>query len=167
MKYVQHGISLIEVLVTLLILSVGLLGVAGLQSLSIRDGVSSYFNTRAQTATNDIIDRIIANKEQALTGSYANAIPSASPTPNCDTASCTPAQIVNHDLWQVFDTMNSANALPQSALTITYNMPSSEYSIALTWDASGDGDDYSAPTCTDANPATVASGCMFTMTRLQ
>ena len=165
MKHVQHGVSLIEVLVAILIISVGLLGVASLQSLSLSEGVSSYFNTRAQMATNDIIDRIIANRKQATTGDYADPIPAAKPAPDCDTLSCTPTEIVTHDLWQVFDNINSSNSLPQSALNITYDNILSEYSIALTWDASGNGDSYTPPSCSIGN--TIANGCMHTTMRLQ
>ncbi len=165
MKHNQHGVGLIEVLVAILIISVGLLGVASLQSLSLSEGASSYFNTRAQMATNDIIDRIIANRTQATTGSYTNPIPAARPAPDCDTLGCTPTEIVAHDLWQVFDNINSTNSLPRSALNITYDNILSEYSIAVTWDASGNGDSYIAPSCSVGN--TLVNGCMYTTMRLQ
>ena len=173
MKHAQHGVTLIEVLVTLVIISVGLLGVASLQSLSLRDGVSSHFNTRAQMATGDIIDRIMANKAEAADGNYAAAIPTTRPTPNCDAAGCSAGELVTHDLWQVFDSISGSRALPQSALTITYNevldaddeLDYIEYSIALTWDDVGSGVSYTAPACSDGDA--IATGCMYTVVRLQ
>jgi len=156
---------LIEVLVSILIISVGLLGVASLQTLSLSEGVSSYFNTQAQMATNDIIDRMIANRTEASTGSYSNSIPVAKPAPDCDTLGCTPTEMVTHDLWQVFYNISNSTSLPQSALNITYNNILSEYNVALTWDASGDGTDYIPPSCSAGNAQN--SGCMFTTMRLQ
>ena len=165
MKQFQSGVGLIEVMVAILIISVGLLGVASLQGLSLSEGASSYFNTQAQMATNDIIDRMIANRTQATTGAYAAPIPAAKPQPDCDTLGCTPTEIVTHDLWQVFDNINSTTSLPQSALNITYNNILFEYSVALTWNASGNSDDYTPSSCSVGN--TLNSGCMFTTRRLQ
>lgn len=165
MKHDHHGVGLIEVLVSILIISVGLLGVASLQSLSLSEGTSSYFNTQAQMATNDIIDRIIANRNQAITGAYTEAIPTAKPEPNCDALGCTPSEIVTYDLWQVFDSINNARPLPQNTLNITYNNALSEYTIALTWDAAGKGDSYTASSCSIGN--TLDEGCMYTTMRLQ
>ena len=152
-------------MVAILIISVGLLGVASLQTLSLSEGASSYFNTQAQMATNDIIDRMIANRSQATTGAYAAPIPAAKPQPDCDTIGCTPTEIVTYDLWQVFDNINNTTSLPQSALNITYNNILSEYYVALTWDASGNGDSYTAPSCSVGN--TLSNGCMHTIMRLQ
>ncbi len=165
MRHDQRGISLIEVLISILIISIGLLGVASLQSLSLSEGTSSYFNTRAQMATNDIIDRIIANRTQATSGAYANPIPNVKPEPDCDALGCTPTEIATHDLWQVFDSVNNTHPLPQSALNITYNNVLSEYSIALTWDASGSGASYTAPSCSAGDM--LNNGCMYTTMRLQ
>jgi len=165
MKQFQSGVGLIEVMAAILIISVGLLGVGSLQGLSLSEGASSYFNTQAQMATNDIIDRMIANRTQATTGAYAAPIPAAKPQPDCDTLGCTPTEIVTHDLWQVFDNINSAHPLPQSVLNITYDNVLSEYDIALTWDASGKGDSYVASSCSLGN--TLNSGCMYTTMRLQ
>lgn len=69
----SRGTSLIEVLVTLLILSIGLLGVAGLQSRMSMSEVESYQREQALLALTDMINRINANPSQAA--SYVTATP--------------------------------------------------------------------------------------------
>lgn len=69
----QRGTSLIEVLVTLLILAIGLLGVAGLQSKMSASEIESYQREQALLALTDMIDRMSANTSQAA--SYVTAAP--------------------------------------------------------------------------------------------
>ncbi len=57
----QHGFTLVEVLVTIIIMSVGLLGVVGLQLASMRSNHSAYLRTQATLAAYDLIDRMRAD----------------------------------------------------------------------------------------------------------
>jgi type IV pilus assembly protein PilV len=65
-----HGLSLIEVLITLLILSVGLLGMAGLQAMSLKNNNSAYHRTQANALAYDIVDSMRSNRDLALNGAY-------------------------------------------------------------------------------------------------
>lgn len=64
------GMTLIEVLVAVLILSIGLLGLAGLQTLSLRSNHSAYLRSQATILAYDIADRMRANRQSALSGWY-------------------------------------------------------------------------------------------------
>lgn len=66
----DRGFSLIEVLVALLILSVGLLGIAGMQTLSVQMNVSARQSSQATYLAYEIIDRMRANRQAALGGNY-------------------------------------------------------------------------------------------------
>jgi type IV pilus assembly protein PilV len=66
----SRGITLVEVLVAVLILAIGLLGLAGLQTQSLNFNHSAYLRSQATTLAYDIIDRMRANRDVALTGSY-------------------------------------------------------------------------------------------------
>lgn len=66
----ERGFSLIEVLVALLILSVGLLGIAGMQTLSVQMNVSARQSSQATFLAYEIIDRMRANRQAALAGDY-------------------------------------------------------------------------------------------------
>jgi type IV pilus assembly protein PilV len=66
----QNGSSLLEVLITLLIISFGLLGIAGILINSLKNNQSAYSRTQASILANDIIDRMRANKTAAETSPY-------------------------------------------------------------------------------------------------
>jgi type IV pilus assembly protein PilV len=61
MKTKQTGFTLVETLVALVVLSVGLLGVAGLQLFGLRGNMSAASRTQATYFADDIIDRMRAN----------------------------------------------------------------------------------------------------------
>lgn len=61
---------MIEVLVTLVVVSVGLLGLAGLQNVSLKNTYSSYLMTNASNMAYDLSDRMRANRTAALGGRY-------------------------------------------------------------------------------------------------
>ncbi len=61
----ERGTSLIEVLITLVILAIGLLGIAGLQAKMSLGQMESYQRSQALLAMNDMVERISANGAQA------------------------------------------------------------------------------------------------------
>lgn len=66
------GFSLLEVMIALLVLSIGLLGIAGLQVFSLKYNHQSYERTQAVTLIYDIADRMRANPQGVLAGAYDN-----------------------------------------------------------------------------------------------
>lgn len=70
----QRGATLIEVLVAMLILSVGLLGLAGMQMTALKSNQSAYYRSQATVLAQDIIDRMRANRTEALNGVYDTAL---------------------------------------------------------------------------------------------
>lgn len=66
----QCGSTLIEVLVTAVIMSVGLLGIAGLQLTSLKTNSSSYMRSQSAISTYNLMDYIRANRESAIDGDY-------------------------------------------------------------------------------------------------
>ena len=102
----QSGATLIEALVSILLLSLGLLGIAGLQVNALAFQKSSWATHRIAEVTNDITERMNANPVGAANGlytypsTYASAKAGTLPNNNCKTsgATCTAAQIANDDL---------------------------------------------------------------------
>jgi len=68
------GFTLVEVLVTMVILSVGLLGVAALHTASLRNNLDSALRSQASVLAADIADRMRGNRDEALAGNYDIAI---------------------------------------------------------------------------------------------
>lgn len=101
-RHRQCGFSLLEVLVTVVILSIGMLGVAAVLVTVHKANASSYLRQQAVQETYDILDRMRANRSAALQGGYDVALNTAPGTPstNCTSGSCSPAQLASYDKWQ-------------------------------------------------------------------
>lgn len=67
---VEAGASLLEVLISVLILSIGILGIAALQSVSLRNTVSAEARSAAVIQSYAMLDMMRANREAALDGDY-------------------------------------------------------------------------------------------------
>ena len=68
-----RGVSLIEVMVSVLVLAVGMLGIAAMQSLALRGGQGSLESSQAVMATSSILESIRANRTQADSYNLAKA----------------------------------------------------------------------------------------------
>lgn len=66
----QRGVGLIEVLIAVLILSIGLLGIAGLQARALKNNQSSYERSQAVVLSYFMLDSMRANVAAARAGSY-------------------------------------------------------------------------------------------------
>lgn len=75
----EKGFSLIEVLVTLLITSVGLLGLAALQVKSLQFNHGAYLRSQANILAYDMADRMRLNKDDARAGSYNISMSASKP----------------------------------------------------------------------------------------
>ena len=131
----QHGFSMIEVLVTLLIISLALLGTAGLQAYSMRLSQGGQFRTQAVFLVADLSERIEANKAGAVAGLYAQAlrtVPGPASTA-CTGGLCRTEALAAFDLVQ-WENMVAAT-LPQASWTVTQTTAGnpSTYTIAVGW----------------------------------
>lgn len=130
----QYGFSLVEVLITLVIMSVGMLGIAGLYVQSMQAGRTSMFRHHAVTLAGDVADRIRANPKAAA----AYAAPTGADN-NCvlGTGICSQAQMAANDifLWQD----QARTTLPNGTVTIVFNngfVPPT-YQITVSWSEPG------------------------------
>lgn len=68
-----RGFSLLEVLITVVVLSLGLLGLAGLQIAGVRDTQGAYLASQAVDRAYQILDLMRANRDAARSGAYDDA----------------------------------------------------------------------------------------------
>lgn len=147
------GFSMIEVLVTLLIVAVGLLGLGALMLKGLKTNSSSQLRTVAVSQAYDMVDRIRANTSGLTLGSYNTVLPSGSST-TCSTAglgttvhvqpatslptcaacssSCSVANVAAKDAcdWSVAN----ATLLPLGAGAICKEAANNWYTIYVSWD---------------------------------
>jgi type IV pilus assembly protein PilV len=76
---VNSGFSLLEVLVTVLILGIGLLGVAAIQTSSIRNNQSAYERTMAVILTDSVIESIRASRTASINGAFNKVCAAGAP----------------------------------------------------------------------------------------
>lgn len=102
-REIQRGFTLLEVLITIAVLGISLLGLAGLQTSGIRYTYTSYLMAVATQQAEDMIERMRANPAEATkTGGYYDSIAgSASASIDCAAAHCdeTERAEYDHDLW--------------------------------------------------------------------
>jgi len=128
----QHGFSLLEVLVSIVVLSVGLLGLAALQMNSVQYNHGAFLRSIAVSQVNDIIDRMRANQTAVDAGNY-NALSGVGSAPSC--SACTPEEIVQKDLFEW--NANNALLLPTGQGTVT--AAGNLFNISVMWDNSRNG----------------------------
>lgn len=104
----QGGFSLLEILVSIVVISLGLLGLAGLQASSLRNNQTAYLRTLASQHAYDMADRMRANLTGVTAGNYndlngdIDVIWSTKPDlkPACLEANCTEAALATEDYRQ-------------------------------------------------------------------
>jgi type IV pilus assembly protein PilV len=115
----QTGLNLLEVLIATLVLSVGLLGLAGLQVSSLKTAQNASLKQEATFLLYDLLERMRSNRQAVLAGSYikttnCNQLPPTS----CTAATCSPAQQAAYDVYTVL-CKGDSNHLPSGQLVIT------------------------------------------------
>jgi len=135
----QSGFNLIEVMVALVIFSIGLLGLAGLQQVGLVQNTTAMQRTQAMSLAYDILDRMRNNKSEDY-----SSVTSAS-SPNCVTSACNTSQTASYDIYEW--NLALADALPNGTGFIT-GSPTA-YVVYVGWDEKRQG-----LTPTSCNPAT-------------
>ncbi|WP_440998199.1 type IV pilus modification protein PilV [Arhodomonas sp. SL1] len=153
----QQGFTLIEVLIAVVVLSVGLLGVLALQVNTLAFSHSAYLTSAASVQAMDLEERIRVNSgvaedyEEAIDNSngdepadnstlsgYANDQEASA----CDKSTCTETQLVDADIarWAA----NTADLLPANATVALTNTGDSDdpvYELILQWQEPNRGQD--------------------------
>ena len=95
----QHGFTLLEVLIAVVILSVGLLGLAALQATSLKSNHASLTRSQIAILSYDMVDRMRANMPAVRLGDYD--LPTSRQNANCTTLSgCIPTEMADHDYFE-------------------------------------------------------------------
>ena len=144
----QQGFSMVEAMVSVLVLSGGLLGLAFLQAQGMKFNADAYQRTQATVLAYDIIDRLRANPVAARAGNYVVANSAAAAFVGnttsyelCDTQDgsvpCTANQLATFDLARWYQSQTTSLALdPNNYATIAQTVvgpPLDTYTITMRW----------------------------------
>ncbi|MDZ7684296.1 MAG: type IV pilus modification protein PilV [Gammaproteobacteria bacterium] len=153
MKHGQTGFSLIEVLVAVLIMAVGILGIAGLQVVSMQMNRSALFRVEALQFGNDMLDRMRANPDADYDDIDFTDAPGF--TTNCFNMNCGINDLADFDVAVWKCQINSTDAdgntysacedlgittggLPEGAGAISFD--SDVHSVSVRWQTNPDGE---------------------------
>ena len=147
MNRVQQGIGLIEVLISMLIFLLGVLGVAGMQGQAIRVTHDSLQRSQAVWMANEIAERMKVNtggldsdtyQTQATTASTDITTYCAAPPASCIGTTCSADQMATYD---VYDLMCKNMSIINPQLTITCSTTpcaaSALVTVGISWDSRG------------------------------
>lgn len=102
----QAGFTLTEVLVAVLVLSIGLVGIAGLQAVSLQNNQSAFMRSQASALAYDLADRMRSNVASA-TGALYDPDDAAIVAGCKSTSGCTPQELANNDLAEWIAAINT------------------------------------------------------------
>ena len=131
----QSGFTLLEVLVAMLVMAIGLLGLAGLMASSMRNNLSASHRTQATWMAYDIVDRMRASRASAVAGNYTTALGAAA---TCVAAPSTSGSVPVQDIaaWK----NQLACVLPAGNGSISVNVDATTKlataTIVVQWDDS-------------------------------
>ncbi len=139
----QQGAGLIEVLIAVLIMGIGMLGVAAMQATALRNNQSALERTQATIQTYSILDAMRANRQRALAGDYDVARTCAVPV--------TGATLALKDIHGWFADMQNPHSMGSTACaSIARN--GNQFVITVDWDDSRASDN------TETAPAALQDG---------
>jgi type IV pilus assembly protein PilV len=137
-----RGFTLVEVLVALVILSIGMLGIASLLLSSLQGSRTALLRTQAVNLAADLAERARANRG-AGTAYDTTVTTSPALVANCETAgqTCSPTEMASNDLkrWEtaIAATLpDGAGTVDVQPITATLN----RYTVTVQWTQSGDTD---------------------------
>lgn len=121
----QAGVGLIEVLVAVLIMGIGLLGIAAMQATALRNSQSSLESSQAVIQTYAILEAMRANRTEALANAYVIVKTCAKPTAS--------GSLANNDLANWIESLQTTLGAG-SCGTIACN--DGDCTVTVTWDDS-------------------------------
>lgn len=137
----NNGFTLLEALVSIVVLAIGLLGLAGLQTTGLKNNLSAYNKSQATLLAYEMVDRMRANVIEAKNNASSTyntlTLTSANSQSSCIvTTGCTVVQMAENDLHEWSDELSTL--LPSGTGSIVFVDP--VYTITVNWDEDRDGD---------------------------
>ncbi len=124
-SFYSRGFTLIEVLISMVILAIGLLGLASLQAISLRDNQDAYYYQQATLLAYEMQDRIRANGVYWSVNSSVTAATTASCTCSGTSCSgCTAAQMAATDYQYWKDSVTNVFPAPTSGNMVEIKLSS-------------------------------------------
>jgi type IV pilus assembly protein PilV len=129
------GLTLIEVLVTLVVMSLGLLGVAALQTRGMQANHHAYYYSQASALAYEMAERIRVNP--TVLNEYEMTMGESLSHVDCETSSCSTTGIAQYDLWEWVE--NSLKKRLGESAAASISNSSGTVTIKIRWLSRGGG----------------------------
>ena len=161
----QSGVGLIEVLISMLVISIGFLNIAGLQTAAKKSNFEAIQRTSATILARDIVEKMRANPislNSYLSSSVGGATLNQPGTTCTLVAKCNSLQLATYDMWLWEDAMDGASesrdidgvntetggmADPTGCITGPVAGGAGVYTISIVWRGLSELTNVSAITC--------------------
>ena len=153
LKRSQRGVGLIEILISVILISIGFLAAARMQVEGMRFSQSAYHQSQAYFLANDMIDRMRSNLPGVRSGFYSGATTkSDASNPSCDVIQCSPLGVARQDIYDWSSALHPLNgatgfvpALPgtdnQTAFGEIIDLNDGIYAVVMNWNEVIGGED--------------------------
>ncbi|CAA0121600.1 Uncharacterised protein [Halioglobus japonicus] len=96
-----RGFTLLEVMISLVVLAIGVMGIIGLQASTYKQLQTSQNFSKAAMLASDMADRMLVNQRQVPADAYLHKSSDnlEEPAPNCGEAACNAVQLAAYDNW--------------------------------------------------------------------
>lgn len=131
-RNVQQGVGLTEVMVSLLLLSVAVLGFIGLQVRATTAGNEAFARTQAMAIAQDLAERVRLNSREIGTYTTAGSWGGSKNITACEVAACDPATLAKYDIDNVRN--SAATMLPNGQVSMQQCTGSQVNCIYVSWD---------------------------------
>lgn len=133
----QHGFTIVEALVALVVLAVGMLGIASLYVTTLRASGSATSRMQAINLAGDLGDRIRANRTAGT--AYAAAAPATPPGCIGTGVTCTATDMAAYDLavWQAA-IQQALPGAPAGVVDVNTGTNPTTYEIRVSWVEAGE-----------------------------
>ena len=130
-----RGFSMLETLVTLLIIAIWMLGSAGVQSIALKMNKSSAMRNQAILLAAEVGERMENNRSAAAVGKYEIKKKEPKSKSDCTSKACSPNQLAEHDLAEVYNRANDYGFDIEIKRTSGERAedPTVTYSIEVSW----------------------------------
>ncbi len=136
----QFGFTLLEVLVAMVVMAIGMLGIAGMYVHSLQAGRTSQLRTQAVTLAADVADRIRANPQGGIQYIGAGADNGCA-----DLTPCTPVDLAAYDVW-LWEQQRDLSMPAGTAVTVRYDDTDPDqppvYTVNVNWPEAGERPEY-------------------------
>lgn len=148
----QKGFTLLEAMIALVIFSIGLIGIAALQTQSLTFNQSSYIRSQATYLVYDMLDRMRANRQAAENGNYDLSLGTNAPTASCEGtgSNCNQAAIAQADIYEWLQNVYATLPSGDGSIERTTSGGGQIVTITVQWlDKATNIDPNAAPTLTN------------------